>query len=216
MSQPVPESASNWLNLFSLFLVLALIAGGIVVSILIYYIYKYRYKEGQPEPTFEPSPLRFRVREAIILASLSGIMLFGLAIVSYKVSSNIMFPPSDPNALTVNVYARQWQFNFTYPNNKSIVDFCYVPAETTVIFNVTSIDVFHNFALPDFRLKVDAIPGVYNTLWIKSPGLQGNPQLQYDIRCYELCGTGHSFMSAKLVVQDNATFTGWLTNSTGG
>ncbi len=215
MSQPVPESAVNWFNLFSVFLVLALIAGGTVVTLMIYYISKYRYKEGKPEPAFEPSPLRFRVREAIILAALSGIMLFGLAIVSYRVSSNIVYPPSDPNAVNISVIAMQWQFQFNYSINKSSMGVCYVPAESTVIFNVTSIDVFHNFALPEFRLKIDAIPGVYNTLWIKTPALQGNLQLQYDIRCYELCGVGHSFMSATLIVEDNVTFSQWLANNTG-
>ncbi len=142
-------------------------------------------------------------------------MLFGLAIVSYNASSVIMFPPSDPSTLNVSVFAMQWQFNFTYPNGRSIAGICYVPANSTVIFNVTSIDVFHNFALPDFKLKVDVIPGVFNHLWIATPSLEGFSQLQYDIRCYELCGVGHSFMSAKLIVEDPATFNQWLTNSTG-
>ncbi len=215
MSQPVPDSATAWWNLFSVFLFFGVIAGGIVVSIMIYFVRKYRYKEGQPEIRFEPSPLRFRVREAIVLASISGILLFSLAIVSYRATYNIEFPQEQGNSLTIDVIAFQWAFKFQYPNNFTTLGQCPVPSQRLVIFNVTSSDCFHNFALPDFKLKIDAIPGVYNTLAITPPSVGVGSQLNYTIRCYELCGVGHSFMNASLNVMEANAFDQWL-NMTGG
>ncbi len=210
MSQPIPPSATAWWNLFYLFLFFGVIAGGTVVGLMLYFIHKYRYKEGQPEAALEPSPLRFRVREAIILAALSGILLFSLTIVSYRVAVQDQYPPSQTESLVINVTAFQFAFKFVYPNNVTTVGEVRVPAQKPVLFNVTSSDVMHNFGLPDFKLKIDAIPGVYNTLWITTPTLEGQTELQYQIRCYELCGSGHSFMMATLIVVDSIAFSQWL------
>ena len=91
---------------------------------------------------------------------------------------------------------------------------CYVPANKSIIFNVTSDDVMHNFGLMDFRVKIDAIPGRYNVIGVTTPPLEGNSQLNYTIRCYELCGVEHTYMSAPLIVMDPSTFNQWLTNQT--
>lgn len=213
MSQPVPPSAVAWWNLFYLFLFFGVLAGGIVVSLMLYFIYKYRYKEGQPEPSVEPSPLRFRVREAILLATISGILLFSLTIVSYRTLTMVQNPPPPSNTLYIQVTAFQWAFKFKYPNNVTMVGEVQVPADSPVLFNVTSSDVMHNFGLPDFKLKIDAIPGVYNTVFLVSPSLNGQTELQYQIRCYELCGSGHSFMMATLRVVNATAFNQWLSQA---
>ncbi len=210
MSQPIPQSATAWWNLFYLFLFFGVLAGGTVVGLMLYFIHKYRYKEGHSEGEYEPSPLRFRVREAVILASLSGILLFSLAIVSYRVVIQMQYPPPGSESLVIHVTAFQWAFKFAYPNNVTTVGAVRVPAQELVLFNVTSSDVMHNFGLPAFKLKIDAIPGVYNALWITSPALGGQSELRYQIRCYELCGSGHSFMMATLIVMDSSAFSTWL------
>lgn len=215
MSQPVPPSATAWWNLFNLFLFFGILAGGLVVGLMAYFIHKYRYREGQPETTFELSTLRFRVREAVILASLSGILLFSLAIVSYRVVIQSQYNPPLPGTeyLAVHVTAFQWAFKFTYPNNVTTLSEVRVPANESILFNVTSTDVMHNFGIPAFKLKIDAIPGVYNFLWITTPPVQGNATLQYQIRCYELCGSGHSYMLGTLTVMEANHFALWLSQA---
>ena len=64
----------------------------------------------------------------------------------------------------------------------------------------------HNFGLMDFRVKIDAIPGRYNIVGVTTPPLDGNSQLNYTIRCYELCGSVHTYMMAPLTVLDPASF----------
>jgi cytochrome c oxidase subunit 2 len=213
-SQPIPASAAAWWNLFDLFLFFAVIAGGIVIGMMIFFVNKYRYREGRPEPILKlPSP-RSRAREAILMAMLSGILLFSLAIVSYRVAVADRYPPlaytQNAASLYIQVTAFQWDFRFTYPNNVTTLGVVRVPSEDTVLFNVTSTDVFHNFGLPDFKLKIDAMPGMYNTLWITTPPLDGHTELNYTIVCYELCGVGHGYMHATLIVMDPTAFSQWL------
>lgn len=209
VSQPSIPSAEAWWNLFYLFLFFGTLAGGIVVGLMLYFIYRYRYKEGHTESTYEPSPLRFRVREAIILATISGILLFSLTIVSFRTLTMEQNPPPPANTLFIKVTAYQWAFKFTYPNNVTTLE-ARVPSGSPILFNVTSSDVMHNFGLPAFKLKIDAIPGVYNTLFITTPALDGQNELDYQIRCYELCGSGHSFMMSTLRVVSGTAFNQWL------
>ena len=72
----------------------------------------------------------------------------------------------------------------------------------------------HNFGLMDFRVKIDAIPGRYNVIGVTTPSLDGNSQLNYTIRCYELCGSIHSYMMAPLTIMDPTVFNYWLANQT--
>ncbi len=72
----------------------------------------------------------------------------------------------------------------------------------------------HNFGLMDFRVKIDAIPGRYNVVGVSTPPVEGHSQLNYTIRCYELCGSIHTYMMAPLTVLDPTVFNQWLNNQT--
>jgi cytochrome c oxidase subunit 2 len=85
--------------------------------------------------------------------------------------------------------------------------------DTTVIFNVTSIDVMHDFGLPQFKIKTDAIPERYNVIWLNVPSLEGQNELTYQIKCYELCGIGHTYMTANLIVMNQTAFDQFLTEA---
>jgi cytochrome c oxidase subunit 2 len=213
MVQPILPSAAVWLNLFQVFLGIGLVAGSIVIGYMVYFVYKYREgKVPQGSNTNGPrSPQKSR-REAILFASISVVILFSLAVVTTRDTMNIMTPPTTSQSLTIDVTAFQWAFKFTYPNNVSIVGDCIVPSGEPIIFNVTSSDVMHDFGLPAFRLKIDAIPGRYNTIWIEVPTVAGVNGTQYEIKCYELCGVGHTYMTANLTVMDPASFNQWYTS----
>ena len=105
-------------------------------------------------------------------------------------------------------------FNFSYPTGSYSVAECYVPSQIALFLTSQVTDVMHNFGLMDFREKVDAIPGRYNIMGIITPLLNGNSQLNYTIRCYELCGIGHTYMTATLTVMDPTVFNQWLNNQT--
>jgi cytochrome c oxidase subunit 2 len=212
MSLPIPTSANDWYALFALFFYIGAVAASVVIGAMVYFSIKYRKRNGQPIFSPEASLSRSRAREAIVFASISAALLFSLSIASYRLTTTFQFPPSNSESLIVDVTAFQWNFNFRYPNGVLTTGECRVPADKAIIFNVTSSDVMHNFGLPAFKLKIDAIPGRYNIVWISTPHVSGNDTLNYQVRCYELCGTGHTYMIANLIVMEPGTFDQWLAN----
>ncbi|KPN32064.1 cytochrome o ubiquinol oxidase subunit II [Halolamina pelagica] len=79
-----------------------------------------------------------------------------------------------------------------------------VPVDTQVNLRVTSADVFHNFGIPELKVKTDAIPGETTDTWFKASDT-GN----YSAHCYELCGQGHSYMDADIIVMDQEAYQDW-------
>jgi cytochrome c oxidase subunit 2 len=214
MSQPIPPSASDWSNLFNFTLYIAIVALTVVIGAMIYFAIKYREGKGQPKIAPQIDLSRARARETVIFASISIIILLSVSVASYRLTPDARFPPPASESLVINVSAYQWNFKFVYPNGASYLGECFVPANKSIIFNVTSLDVMHNFGLMDFKVKIDAIPGRYNVIGVNTPALNGNSQLNYTIRCYELCGMGHPDMSCPLIVMDSTTFNQWFNSQT--
>jgi cytochrome c oxidase subunit 2 len=69
-----------------------------------------------------------------------------------------------------------------------------------------SIDVLHDFYVPEFRAKMDFVPGTVTYFWL-TPTRTGT----FDVLCAELCGSGHSAMRGTVVVDDEAAYRTWLT-----
>ncbi len=210
MSLPIPPTGIEFWNLFTVFFVIGLVGGSLVLGFMVYYAYTNRKKVGRREFKISKEHFRSRAREAVVFASISFSILFILAILSNTMATNIQTPPDPAKSLTINVTAFQWAFKFTYPNNVTVLSDCKIPVNTSIIFNVTSSDVMHDFGLPDFKIKTDAIPGRYNIIWLTVPSLEGQSELTYQIHCYELCGVGHTYMTATLNVMEQSAFQQWL------
>ena len=68
-----------------------------------------------------------------------------------------------------------------------------------------SKDVLHDFYVPQFRAKMDLVPGIVTYFWM-TPTRTGS----FDILCAELCGVGHHEMRGTVVVEEQAEFDRWL------
>jgi cytochrome c oxidase subunit 2 len=68
-----------------------------------------------------------------------------------------------------------------------------------------SVDVLHNWYVPQFRAKMDAVPGVVTFYWFE-PNKAG----EYEVLCAEYCGVGHYAMRGGVVVQDEEDYNQWL------
>jgi cytochrome c oxidase subunit 2 len=112
--------------------------------------------------------------------------------------------------MVIDVTAYQWAFNFKYPNGVITTDNVTLPGNTTVMFNVTSADVMHNFYLVEFKVSIEAVPGRYNVLWVTTPSVNGNETYNYNIYCKELCGVGHTTMDAAMTVVSQSMYDQWL------
>ena len=71
--------------------------------------------------------------------------------------------------------------------------------------NLRSLDVLHDFAVPQFRVKMDLVPGLVTYVWF-TPTRTG----KFDILCMELCGIAHYAMRGHVVVDEQAEFETWL------
>jgi len=112
-------------------------------------------------------------------------------------------PPDD--ALEVNVVGKQWMWKLQHMEGRREIDELHVPVGRPVKLTMTSEDVIHSFYVPAFRVKQDAVPGRYTTLWFEAtkPG-------EYHLFCAEYCGTLHSGMIGRVVALEPAAFQAWL------
>jgi len=81
----------------------------------------------------------------------------------------------------------------------------HIPLNKPVKVLLRSIDVLHDFYVPEFRAKMDMVPGAVTYFWFE-PTRTGT----FDILCFELCGTGHYAMRSKVVVDEKAEYASWL------
>jgi cytochrome c oxidase subunit 2 len=86
-----------------------------------------------------------------------------------------------------------------------------VPTGQPIQLTIISQDVFHSFSIPAFRVKREAIPGRYSSVWFEAttPGT-------YHLFCTQYCGTNHSAMIGDVVVMAPDDFKKWLQGSTSG
>jgi cytochrome c oxidase subunit II len=83
----------------------------------------------------------------------------------------------------------------------------HLPVNQPIRALLRSSDVLHNFTVPQFRVKMDLVPGLVTYQWF-TPTVPGN----YEILCEELCGVGHFAMRGKVVVDEPAEYEAWLAN----
>ena len=81
----------------------------------------------------------------------------------------------------------------------------HLPIDEDVHVLLRSTDVLHNFTVPQFRVKMDLVPGMVTYQWFR-PIQTGT----YEVLCEEHCGVGHFAMRSKVVVEESADFEAWL------
>ena len=97
--------------------------------------------------------------------------------------------------INVNGVQFAWDFETQTPDGPVKTTKLFLPINEPVKFNVRSKDVIHDFWVPAFRLKVDAVPGI-TTSYSLTPTKLGT----FDVVCAELCGLGHAYMRQTVTV----------------
>jgi len=206
--------------LFPIILVITLF----VTALLIYVMIRFSAKNN-------PNPSRTTHNSLIevIWTVVPVIILIVIAIPSFRILYTQQDIPIDAD-LTIKATGYQWYWGYEYPDNDgmyfdslpleedeltegklrllSVDNPLVVPAGAVVRVQVTSSDVIHNWAVPSFGVKMDAIPGRLNETWFKVD----NPGIYYGM-CSELCGVRHAFMPIEVHVLDNADYQAWLASA---
>lgn len=213
-------------RIFIVFLGLGTLVGVVVITYILYNAYKYRYREDDdPAPDADRPELGElpegggKGKKLFLSFGLSAIIVLSLVAWTYGALVMIEETPAEQaqqgtDILDVEVEGYQFGWRFTYPNghveDSSAGGELRVPANRMINLSVTSDDVFHNFGIPEERVKADAIPGQTTTIWFVA-----EEPTEYTANCYELCGSGHSYMSANVVVMEPSEFQEWYENTEG-
>ncbi|HEX7114075.1 MAG TPA: c-type cytochrome [Steroidobacter sp.] len=81
----------------------------------------------------------------------------------------------------------------------------HIPLGEPVKIVLRSKDVNHQFAVPQFRVKMDTVPGMVTYFWL-TPSRTG----EFDVLCEQLCGLAHFAMRGRVVVEEPEQFQSWL------
>jgi len=219
-------------EIYWVFLGLGTLVGIVVIGYMLYNAYKYQDDGTTDDRTEKDRPQLGELpegggkgRKLFLSFALSALIVVSLIVWTYTAvlyvegggSAQAQTQAGDIEGIedapdpTTNgdgpVYVRvegfQFGWNFIYPNgasNSTLV----IPEDRQVRIMVTSTDVFHNFGIPAFNVKSDAIPGETTETWFVAEETG-----TYEAVCYELCGAGHSYMNADVTVVSDGEFQAW-------
>ena len=224
--------ASNWGSIDFAIDVTFWITGVAYVIILVFMawcIYKYRYRADR-RADYEPENHKLEWwLTGITTAGVVGLLTPGLLawndfvsvpknalqfeVVGKQWEWNYRLPGKDGKLGTTSISLisddNPFGINPKDPNGKDDVliegDDLHLPVGVPIKMNLRSLDVLHDFYVPQFRAKMDLVPGMVTFFWLE-PTRTGT----FDILCAELCGVGHHAMRGSVVVDDKTAFNKWL------
>ena len=209
----LPEAFSTFSDdVDRIYYVILWITGVIFVlteSALIYFLVRYRHKEGR-KATYDHGSNKLEL--VWTLGTL--VICLGIGIASKGVWDR-MKSEVPPGSMELIVTAKQFEWNVTYPGPDGALgtadDFVvrnqiHAPVDRPVWIHLRAEDVLHSLFLPEMRVKQDAIPGRDIAVWFEATATG-----DYTIGCAELCGIGHYTMSGTLTIHTAADFQAWAT-----
>ncbi len=224
--------ASNWGSIDNSVLITFWVTGFVFVVLslfLIYCVWKYHYQKNR-KAEYKPENKKLE----FILAFVSAIAVVVLLTPGLKVWNNFIKPPKNAVAVEVLGYQWGWNYRLAgkdgvlgktsihnisdenpyglylddpYGQDDLIVQDAdlHLQLDKPVKLLLRSIDVLHNFYVPEFRAKMDLVPGLVTYYWL-TPTRTG----EYEVLCAELCGVAHYAMLGIISVDDEENYSNWL------
>jgi cytochrome c oxidase subunit II len=178
----------------------------LVQTIVLYSVWRFRMRPG--EELLDGPPIHGNTRLEVVWTAIPAVLLVGLCSYAYVILHDIEKAAANAT-MNVRVVGEQFTWTFHYPGasgGKEVMsNELYLPLDTEVKFTVQSKDVIHDFWVPAFREKIDAVPGIDTTYSVKTTRAG-----DYAVVCAELCGLGHSAMRQTAHVVPKAEFDSWL------
>ena len=224
--------ASNWGNIDDTIILSFWVTGAVFVGVCLfmaYCVWRYRYRPDR-RAEYEPENKKLEWRltwltslgVAVLLAP--GLLVwnqfvtvpknaFNVEVVAYQWGWNYRLPGEDrilgkTDAKLVS-YENPYGLNLNDPNGKDDIIVqdadLHLQIDQPVKINLRSLDVIHNFYVPQFRAKMDTLPGIVSYYWF-TPTKTG----KYEILCAEFCGTGHYAMRGTVLVDEKKDYNNWL------
>jgi cytochrome c oxidase subunit 2 len=201
--------------------VLALAAAPVMLFVYIYFGYTFinwRHRDGDDDdgpPIFGHTGLQATWIGGTAVIVLSA-FVFGTVQLIVPAGAGAgqgplpVWKPTTSNWLRVQVIGQQWAFTYRYPQFGGFESTqLLLPANRTIEFNVTSLDVIHSFWAYQLGVKADANPNVNNVAYTDTKSQLGS----FSVRCSELCGIWHGAMYNYGRIVTPAAFAAWATAS---
>ena len=206
---PLAQTGGFWLpdsaatnpitdRVFNMTLVISSLLFALVVGLMVLFVVRYRRRPGRlPQKSASHNTMlevTWTVVPVMIVAA-----IFYEGFVAY-----MQMQTAPPGCYDLRVSARQWAWQFIYPNGH-VDENLHVPAGEPVRLTMTSEDVIHGLWIPALRVKQDVVPGRYSSMWF-----QADKVGTYDLLCTQYCGDDHSNMLSSVVVQTREDYDAWL------
>ncbi|GAA4899450.1 c-type cytochrome [Ferrimonas pelagia] len=228
----LPELASNWSDIDLTIGITLVVTGLVFIAVILftaYAVFRFRYRADRTAD-YEPENKKLE----LWLTGLTTVGIVAMLAPGLAVYSDIVTVPDDAMEIEVLAKQWSWAFRYAGedgelgrsdinlinqtnpfgldPKDPAAQDDRLVnanefrlPLDQPVNVNLRSIDVLHDFYIPQIRNKMDAVPGIVSSLWF-TPTKIG----RFEILCAEYCGVGHYNMRGALYVANTEAFTDWL------
>jgi len=200
LSPHSPEAHAIF-RLFTYFLVLAAVIFLIVAGLVSYSIVRYRARSGDidPRPTF--GHRRIEITWTVVpLVIVLAIFVFTLRTMAHV---DAPLEPDRPPDLTI--IGHQWWWEARYPNGAMTAREIHIPAGRRLLARIESVDVIHDFWVPQLARKMDAVPGRAGYIWLRADVPGGYPGA-----CAEFCGKQHAGMRFDVIAEPEVAFSAWV------
>lgn len=203
------SSVAGFASLTDLVFTAVAVPVSLFVWVFVFYsVFAFREKrpaEGSVEELEDGPPLQARPGQQIAWLAVTSVLAFftvGWGMFGfYKETTK-----SAAGALVVNVTGQEWTWTYAYPKLGVQSHLLELPLGRPVQFRVTSDDVLHGFGLAALGIAMDANPGE----WVSTPVVTPDKAGTFEVRCIELCGLYHTFMSSVVRVVPPASFAAWI------
>jgi cytochrome c oxidase subunit 2 len=187
------------------FLIGMTLVGVLLVGILVFG-FSIRYRKAR-------NPVATQVEGSTLLEATWTIIPLAIFLVAFVWGALLYFRIYNPptNAMNIYIVGKQWMWKAEHPGGQHEINALHVPVGRPVQLTMISMDVFHSFSIPDFRVKREVIPGRYSTVWFQAtePGT-------YHLFCTQYCGTKHSGMIGEITAMTPEDYQKWTEESTSG
>ena len=172
----------------------------IVVALTTFILIKYRYREGRGVAMKQPDK-KWEIAMIGIPTALVAVFLY----MSIATMRNVL-PDAAGKKPDVIVTGHQWWWQAQYPASNAVAaNEIHLPVGRSVLVQLLSADVIHDWWIPELGNKMDLVPGQQNYLWltIKKPGV-------YIGACSEFCGAQHAGMRLRVIAQSEQDYNNWI------
>ena len=181
----------------------------LVTVVVLFSVWKFRMRPG--EELADGPPIHGNTRLEVIWTAIPAILLVALCTYAYVALTNI--EEAKAGEQRINVIGQQFAWTFEYPQGAGKqpikTNQLYLKENQPVHFYVKARDVIHDFWVPAFRMKIDAVPGITTDYRI-TPNRKGS----YPVVCAELCGLGHALMRSTAHVVSANDYNAWVQKQT--